>query len=81
MENADLENIKIKAIEQILSHLMMRTKNSKSVNPPWTLLLDIFNSPAYTKEFKNETVKRHAANRIYEFVFESFQRIPDDIDQ
>ena len=60
---------------------MMRTKNSKAVNPPWAQLLDIFNQPPYLKDFENQNVKRHAANRIYEFIFESFDRIPEESDQ
>lgn len=50
--NADLQNPKILALEQILQHLMMRVKNSKLVNPPWTLILDVFNQENYLK-FEN----------------------------
>jgi len=80
LTNADFENYKIKAIEQILSHIMMRTKNSKAVCPPWAALLDIFNQDAY-HECHNVNVKKHTANRIYEFLFESFDRIPESVDQ
>lgn len=59
---------------------MMKTKNSKAVIPPSVSLLDIFNSEAY-HEFQNQHVKRHAAERIYQFIFESFDRIPEAIDQ
>jgi len=76
LANADLENPKIIAIEQILHHLMMRTKNSKNVCPPWIALIDIFNQSVY-QEFTNQVIKRHAAERIYEFIFESYDRIPE----
>ncbi len=81
MTNAALDHPKIKAIEQILHHLMMRTKNSKQVNPPWPLLVDIFNQEPYLAIFQNSNVKMHAANRIYEFIFESFDRITPDADE
>lgn len=58
---------------------MMRVKNSKLVNPPWVSLLDIFNQEQYLK-FGNLNIKRHAANRIIEFIFESYDRIPEDVD-
>ena len=48
LENANLQNPKILALEQILNHLAMRVKNSQNVLPPWVPLLDIFNSEQYT---------------------------------
>jgi hypothetical protein len=60
---------------------MMRTKNSKQVNPPWALLVDIFNQEPYLAIVQNQNVKRHAANRIYEFIFESFDRITPEADE
>lgn len=80
LTNSDLENPKIKAIEQIIGHIMMRTKNSKVVCPPWSSLIDIFNQEAY-EECHNQNVKRYAAGRIYEFLFESFERIPESAEQ
>eukprot|EP00347_Sterkiella_histriomuscorum_P023653 403333856 len=80
LSNAQLDNPKIVALEQILAHLMMRTKNSQQVNPPWVALIDIFNQEQF-HNFQNPTVKRHAIDRIFEFIFESYNRIPSDIDQ
>ena len=59
----------------------MRVKNSPLVNPPWVSLIDIFNQPLFNNEFKNMTVKRHAIHRIFEFLLESLNRVPEDIDQ
>ncbi|CDW80673.1 proteasome-associated protein ecm29 homolog [Stylonychia lemnae] len=80
LTNADLQNPKIQALEQILNHLVMRVKNSQQVNPPWNLLIDIFNQDAY-QNFENVNVKRHAQTRIFEFIFESYSRIPQTQDE
>lgn len=76
MANAGLDHAKVKALEQILGHLMMRVKNSKAVVPPWALLIDIFNQPLFLTEFTNVHIKRHVTQRILDFLFESFDRIP-----
>ena len=63
--NADMENSKIKQLEDIMSHLTHRVSNSKGgVKAPATKLLDILNDPRYTG-FQNQTVKRHVTERIH----------------
>lgn len=75
-----LEHPKIKALEQIISHLMMRVQNDKTVNPPWVALIEIICSHNYTTAFKNATVKRHVWTRVMEFIYESFDRAPVAMD-
>jgi hypothetical protein len=41
--NADFSNEKVKSLEVVLAHLIMKVKNSPIVNPPWIAILDIFN--------------------------------------
>jgi len=58
----------------------MRVKNSQQVNPPWTALIDIFNQESYLN-FENNQVLNHARHRIFEFIFESYSRIPESQDE
>ena len=66
--NADMENSKIKQLEDIMNHLTHRVSNSKgAVKAPATKILDIFNDPRY-HGFQNQTVKRHVTERIHQFL-------------
>lgn len=43
---ASSDNVKLKALEEIVTHLMMRAQNSKGqVKVPLSKLIDIFSSP------------------------------------
>jgi Proteasome stabiliser len=77
---ASMDHPKMKALEQIISHLMMRVKNSPDVNPPWVALLQIFNDSQYNLPEANPWIKHHVSSRIFEFIFESFDRIPPSLD-
>lgn len=59
----------------------MKVANSKGeVQIPTTKLLEVFSSPAYT-EFGNQHIRNHGKNRIFDFVFASYQYLEKDIVQ
>lgn len=60
---------------------MMRVKNDKTVSPPWVALIELISSEQYTTTCKNEVVKRHVWTRAMEFIYESFDRAPQALDQ
>ena len=71
--NADMENAKIKQLEEIMSHLAHRVKNSKgTVKAPAVQLLDILNQDKYAT-FQNQQVKRHVTERIHQFLKDSIE--------
>jgi len=75
------ENAKFKALEEITSHLMMKTTNSKGeVKIPFAKLIDILHGDAYLS-FSNQHVKTHGKNRIFDFVFAQYGHMPLDINQ
>lgn len=62
----------MKALEEIINHLIVKTNNSKGdVKIPISKLLDIFHSETYL-EFKNMAVKQHGKNRIFDFIFSQY---------
>ena len=68
-EAMSLENPKIKALEEIVNHLMQKVANSKGeVKVPFAKLLAIFSSDAYLR-FTNGNIKAHAKNKIFDFIF------------
>ena len=68
LENANMENPKIKQLEEIMSHLTHRVENTKgNVTAPAVKLLDILNQESYAN-FQNQTVKRHVTERIHQFL-------------
>jgi hypothetical protein len=77
MANAPLTDPKVKAVEEIMNHLIMRVKNSKQVIIPHASLIGIFISERYNS-FENQITKRYVSDLIFNFIFESFDRVPSD---
>ena len=83
----DMENIamsldqpKIKALEEIVNHLMMKVTNSKGeVKIPFLKLIEFFNSDIYLN-FANQNVKAHAKNRIFDFIFASYAYLNKNVE-
>ena len=82
MENVamSLDQPKIKAIEEIVNHLMMKVTNSKGeVKIPFLKLIEIFSSDVYSN-FANQNVKAHGKNRIFDFIFASYAYLDKNIE-
>jgi hypothetical protein len=74
------DNPKIKALEEIVNHLLMKVMNSKGeVKIPFAKLIDIFDSDVYF-HFQNPQIKAHGKNRIFDFLFASYKYLPHSID-
>ena len=74
------EHPKIKHIEEIISHLLMKVTNSKGeVKVPFAKLIQIFSSDAYLG-FTNPTVKNHGRSRVLDFIFAYYAYLPKSLD-
>jgi hypothetical protein len=74
------ESPKIKAIEECISHLLMKVTNSKGeVKVPFAKLIAIFSSDIYLG-FQNAAVKNHGRSRILDFIFAYFAYLPKNIE-
>jgi hypothetical protein len=74
-----LENAKLKALEEVVSHLMMKVSNSKGeVTVPLTKLIRIFHGDAYVG-FENSNIKAHARNKIFDFIFAQYGHLSLEI--
>jgi hypothetical protein len=77
-EPMNLEQPKIKGIENIINHLMLKTANSRGdVKVPFQKLIAIFSSDAYLS-FTNVAIKAHAKNRIFDFIFAQYAYLEAD---
>jgi hypothetical protein len=75
-----IESPKIKAIEECISHLLMKVTNSKGeVKVPFAKLIAIFSSDLYLG-FQNAAVKNHGRSRILDFIFAYFAYLPKNIE-
>jgi uncharacterized protein (DUF608 family) len=75
------EHPKIKHIEEIITHLLMKVTNSKGeVKVPFAKLIQIFSSDAYLS-FTNQSVKNHGRSRVLDFIFAYYAYLPKSLEQ
>jgi hypothetical protein len=71
----------LKGLEEIITHLMMKTSNGKGeVKIPFAKLIGIFLSDAY-KNFKNASVKAYGKDKIFDFIFAAYQHQELNLDE
>lgn len=74
------EHPKIKTLDELTGHLLMKVTNAKGdVKIPFSRLIDIFHSDEYSL-CPNVQVKQHLMNRLFDFVFAAYGHLPAELD-